>query len=82
LRKALILTTLLVGIGGLVAAAQASQDRAPETDGTQLTTQTGRFHEDGEHISAPREGRTHETREQHREERREADEKEEDEDRD
>jgi len=45
MRKALILTTLLVGIGGLVAAAQASQDRAPETDGTQVTTQTGRFHE-------------------------------------
>ena len=52
------------------------------SDGTQVTTQTGRYHEDGEHMSAPRDERTHEAREQHREERRDADEKEEDEDRD
>ena len=51
------------------------------SDGTQVTTQTGRYHEDGEHMRAPRDERTHEAREQHREERRDADEKE-DEDRD
>ena len=45
MRKVLIVAAVLTGIGGLVAAAQASQDRAPETDGTQVTTQTGRFHE-------------------------------------
>jgi hypothetical protein len=82
MRKVLIVAAVLTGIGGLVAAAQASQDRAPETHGTQVTTQTGRFHQDGEHISAPREERTHEACEQRQEERGEADEKVEDEDRD
>jgi hypothetical protein len=62
MRKILIVAGVLTCIGGLMAAAQASQDRALESDGAQVTTQTGRFHDDGEHMSAPREGHTHETR--------------------
>ncbi len=82
MRKALILTTVLVGIGGLVAAAQASQDRAPEKDGAQVTSQTeSPGKDDAEDIGAPRGERTPEAHKRHREEHREAHE-EEDDDRD
>ncbi|MGY4567139.1 hypothetical protein [Bradyrhizobium sp. USDA 3256] len=82
MRKALILTTVLAGIGGVVAVAQASQDRVPDKDNSQVTTQTESVRKDGEHLGAPRDERSHEARERHREERREAHEKEEHEDRD
>jgi hypothetical protein len=82
MRKALILTTVLAGIGGLVAAAQASQDKVPENDSSEVTTQTERFPRDGGHLGAPRDEHSGEARERYREERREAHEKEEEDDRD
>jgi hypothetical protein len=77
MRKALILTTALVGIGGLVVAAQASQDRAPEKNGTPVTSQTESLGKDGKDLDAPRDERSREAREQYREERRKAHEEEE-----
>jgi hypothetical protein len=81
MRKALILTTALVGIGGLVAAVQASQDRAPEKYSAQVTSQPESPGKDAKDFGAPRDERSREARERNREERREAHE-EEDEDRD
>ncbi len=76
MRKALILTTILVGIGGLVAVAQASQDTMPGKDDSQVTTQTEDFRKGGEHVGAPRDERTQQACERYREERREAHEEE------
>jgi hypothetical protein len=70
MRKVLILTTMLAGINGLVVVAQASQDKAPKKDSSQVTTQTESFHKDGEHLGTPRDERSHEASEQSREERR------------
>jgi hypothetical protein len=81
MRKILILTVTFIGIAGVVAAAQASQDRAPEKDSSQVTTQTESSHKDGEQVRAPRGERSQQGRERYREERSEADEHE-DEDRD
>ncbi|MGY4314137.1 hypothetical protein [Bradyrhizobium sp. JR3.5] len=81
MRKTLILTTVLAGIGGLVAVAQANQDRVLGKDNSQVTTQTESVRKDGEHPGAQRDERSHEARERHREERREPREQE-DEDRD
>ena len=74
MRKTLILTTALVGIAGLVAAAQASQDRAP--DSAQVTSQPESPGKDAKDIVAPRDERSHEARERNREGRREAHEEE------
>ena len=81
MRKALILTTALIGIGGLVAAAQASQDRSPEKNGAPATSQAESLSKDGKDLGAPRDERSHEARERH-EERREAHEEEEEEEED
>lgn len=70
MRKALILMTALAGIGGLLAAAQASQDRVPDKDSSQVQTES--FRKDGEHLGAPLDERPHEARERSREECREA----------
>jgi hypothetical protein len=82
MRKALILTTVLAGIGGLVAAVQASQDKVPENDSSQAATQTENIRKDGERLGGPRDERSHEARERSREERGEGYEKEEEEERD
>jgi hypothetical protein len=81
MRKALILTTMLAGIGGLVAVAQASQDKVPEKHTSQVTTETENLRKYGEGLGAPRDERSHEARERTREERRGAHE-EDDDDRD
>lgn len=82
MRKALILTTVLAGIGGLVAAAQASQDKVPEKDGAPATSQTESLGKDAKGLGAPHDQRSHEARERHREERGVGQEREEEEDRD
>lgn len=82
MRKTLILTVTFIGIGGLVAAAQASQDRVPEGDSSQVTTRTESFQKDGGLLGAPRDERSQAARERYREEHSEAHEHEEDEDRD
>ena len=79
MRKALILTAVLAGIGGLVAVAQASQDLGTEKGGSQAVAQTER--NDGTRLSTPQDERSHEAHGRNREERREARE-EEDEDQD
>ncbi len=81
MRKALILATALVGIGGLFAAAKASQDKAPEKDDAQVTRQTESLGKEAKDIDPRRDQRSHEARERSREERGEAQE-EEDENRD
>lgn len=81
MRKALILTTMLAGIGGLVAAAQASQDKVPK-DASQVTPQTESLRSDGEGLGAPQDERSHEARERSRDEHREAHEEAEDDDQD
>jgi hypothetical protein len=81
MRKALILTTVLAGIGGLAAVAQASQDRGPDKDNSQITPRTESARKDREHLGGPHDARSNEGRGQHRDERREAHEKEEHEDR-
>jgi hypothetical protein len=68
----MILTTVVVGIGGLVAAAHAGQDRMPEKDSSQVTAQTESLHKDGEHLGTPRDERSREAHKRYREERREA----------
>ena len=80
--KAVIVTAVLAGIGGLVAVAHASQDSSPEKNGSQVTTRAEGFHKDPNHMGALRDEHSSEAREQHREEGREAHENEEDEDRD
>jgi hypothetical protein len=82
MRKALILTTMLAGIGGLVAVAQASQDKVPEKDASEVTTQTESLRKDGESLGAPRDERSHEARERSRDEHRRAHEEGEDDDQD
>jgi hypothetical protein len=72
----------LIGIGGLVGAAQASQDRASEKNGAEMLNQAERLDKDAKELGAPRDERSNEVRERYREERREAHEDEEDEDRD
>lgn len=74
MRKVMILTTVVVGIGGLVAAAHAGQDRVPEKDSSQVTIQTESLRKEGEHLGTPRDERSREARERYREERREVDE--------
>lgn len=70
MRKALILTTALAGIGALVAVAQASQHGGPEKDSSQAIAQTQS--EDGERLDGPRDERSREARERYREERGES----------
>ncbi len=80
MRKALILTTVLAGIGGL-AVAQASH-KVPQKDASQMRTQTESLREAGEHLGAPRDEHSHEASERSRKEHREAREEEDDDDRD
>ena len=82
MRKALILTTMLAGIGGLVAVAQASQDKVREKDASQVTTQTDSLRKDGKGLGAPRDERSHEARERSRDAHRGAHEEGEDDDQD
>lgn len=81
MRKALILATALVGIGGLFAAAKASHDKVPDKDDAQLTRQTENPGEEAKELGAPHNESFHEARERSHQERRQVHE-EEDEDRD
>lgn len=82
MRKALLLTTVLAAMGGAALAAQASQDRAPDRDGVEPTTQQDASRKDTDRVSASRDERAHESRERTREEGRQAHEEEEEDDRD
>ena len=82
MRKALILTAMLAGIGGLVAVAQASQDKVPEKDASQVAPQTESLGKDRDHLGAPRDERSREASERSRDEHREAHEEGEDDDQD
>jgi len=81
MRKALLLATALVGIGGLFAAAKAGQHTSPERDDAQITGRTESLGKSAKDISVPPDRGIHEARERSREERRVVKE-EEDEDRD
>ncbi len=78
MRKLLIVTALIAG-AGMLAAAQASEDKAKSV---QESSQTESNRKDGERVGATRETHSRESGKSHREEHKEAYGREEDEDRD
>jgi hypothetical protein len=75
MRKALMLAAALAGIGGLMAAARASQDGPTQTESAQATTHADGFRK-ADREGAARDDRSHEAHEQDREERKGTHEKE------
>jgi hypothetical protein len=80
MRKILITTAVLAGLGAILAVAQASQDTTSEPEPVSRSRESDR--KEADRIATPRDDRTRNSGGSHREQRRHAQEEDEDDDRD